>query len=150
MLLASSMCDWDKLQRQSPNSKRHCACGSMTRMLRKIFASCWPGIHEAVRRRAEILSARICARSSDSFARPVRFESEERTPSDDLAYIPPDARPKITRTDGSCFNTPSVVNRPVWSISRRLQLDIGDMVVVPTGLIFTFCGIREPVTHTYR
>jgi hypothetical protein len=28
-------------------------------------------------------------------------------------------------------------------------LDIGDTVVVPTGLTFTFCGILEPVTNTY-
>jgi len=47
---------WDKLQRQLPNSRRRCVYGQMTQMLRKIFASRWPGAHKAVPRRGKTLN----------------------------------------------------------------------------------------------
>src|SRR2546426_2827046 len=40
-------------------------------------------------------------------AGPFRFEPAKERPA--TAFYIPDARPQITRTDGSCANTPSVV-----------------------------------------
>src|ERR1041385_5388849 len=52
-------------------------------------------------------------------------------------------------TDGSFPKTCRTVPPRVWLICRRSYSDNGLWVSVPTGLIFTFCGIRDPVTHTY-
>ena len=42
----------------------------------------------------------------------------------------------------------SVLNAPVWSISRRSNTRTGDAVDVPIALILTFCGRFDPVTVT--
>src|ERR1041385_8877302 len=52
-------------------------------------------------------------------------------------------------TDASSPKTCRTVPPRVWLICRRSYSDNGLWVSVPTGLIFTFCGIRDPVTQTY-
>jgi hypothetical protein len=52
------------------------------------------------------------------------------------------------RSEGSLTKAPTVVNRPVPSISRRSMIRTGEVVVVPTGWRRRRCGMSEPVTKT--
>jgi hypothetical protein len=54
----------------------------------------------------------------------------------------------IIRTEGSFTKMPTVVRRPLLSISRRSIYRSGEAVAVPTGSNRTRCGISEPVTKT--
>ena len=54
----------------------------------------------------------------------------------------------IIRTDGSLTKAPTVVNRPVESISARSMIRTGEVVVVAMGCSRTRCGMSEPVTKT--
>src|SRR5205807_6236859 len=56
----------------------------------------------------------------------------------------------MTRSEGSLIKAPGVVRRPVWSISRRSIIRIGETVVVPIGRSLTRCGISEPVMKIAR
>jgi len=65
------------------------------------------------------------------------------------SYCTPEACADWTVSDGSWAKTPSVVIRPVRSISLRRMIRSGAVVFVPMLLTTTFCGMYEPVRTTY-
>ena len=75
-------------------------------------------------------------------------QSSPRDESVQMADGPLQDQCPMIRTEGSLTKAPTVVNRPVESISRRSMFRIGETVVVPTGCNRTRCGISEPVTKT--
>src|SRR4029453_5090031 len=79
MASASSICDWDKRQRQLPNSRRHCVCGQMMQMLQKISASRWPVAHKTVPHRAKI--AKSPPALHPAYPLGLSFQANSRTPN---------------------------------------------------------------------